>query len=128
MTDEKGHVLLIEDSPTQAKEYSLYMKRDGFAVSVAEDGITALNMLDKLNVSVIVLDLNLPGMNGFQICKRLKRDQHTAHIPIVMLTSSDNATDTLTGIEAGADDYIPKDDFAVENLLATLNALLDGSA
>lgn len=123
MTEEKGHILLVEDSPTQAKEYSLYLKRSGYSVTVAEDGIMALNMLDKLNVLAIVLDLNLPGMNGFQICKRLKRDQSTAHIPVVMLTSSDNATDTLTGIEAGADDYIPKDDFAVENLLATLSSL-----
>jgi DNA-binding response OmpR family regulator len=122
MTDSI-RVLLVEDSPTQAKEYSLYLQRAGYEVHIAEDGILALNLVDRVHPHVVILDVNLPGLNGFQVCRRLKRDNETAHIPIVMLTSADNANDTLQGLEAGADDYIPKDNFAIENLLSTLHTL-----
>ena len=116
-------ILLVEDSPTQAKEYALFMQRAGYEVSIAEDGIIALNVVNDCKPHIIVLDVNLPGLNGFQVCRRLKRDNNTSHIPVVMLTSADNASDTLQGLEVGADDYIPKDNFAVENLLSTLQAL-----
>lgn len=117
-------ILLVEDSATQALEYSYHLRAHGFSVLRAEDGITALTMTDEYRPQAIVLDVNLPGMDGFQVCRRLKRDPELHHIPIVMLTVADSADDTLLGLESGADDYIPKDSFAPQNLITTLNAIL----
>ena len=69
---------------------------------------------------LIILDINLPQMDGYQVCSRLKRDPNTLHIPVIMLTSSDNVSATLKGLQAGVDDFISKDDFATDNLLDTL--------
>lgn len=116
-------VLLIEDSLTQAREITLFLKRAGIQVVHEEDGGRGLKQVYSLKPDAIVLDVNLPTMDGLQICRRIKRDPEVAHIPIIMLTSADNADATLTGIEAGADDYIPKDRFAIDNLLTTLAAI-----
>ena len=62
-------------------------------------------------------------MNGVQVCRRLKRDHNLAHIPVIMLTSADGSDDILHGLDAGATDYIPKDDYAADNLVATLGAI-----
>jgi DNA-binding response OmpR family regulator len=119
----KASILLVEDSPTQAKEYGLLLQREGYEVRVSGDGFTALVMA-RHKIDAIVLDINLPGLDGFQVCRRLRRDPITATTPIIMLTSVTNAKDTLTGLEAGANDYIPKDEFAIEQLLLSLNSLL----
>lgn len=120
-----GLVLVVEDSPTQAQKTSTMIKiLCGLNVALAADGIEALRIVDANRPDVIVLDVNLPGMDGYQLCKRLKRDQNTAHIPIIMLTSADSAQAAMQGIGAGADDYIPKDVFATENLVATLRNYL----
>lgn len=118
-------ILLVEDSPTQAQEYAYHLRKAGYDVSIAQDGILALNMVISYQPHVIVLDINLPILDGFQICRRVKRDKEMKHIPIVMLTSADNMNANLKGLEAGADDYIPKDEFAVENLLSTLKSLTE---
>lgn len=121
---KKLHVLLVEDSPTQAREIAARIRDQEMDVTVVGDGITALTTIRDKMPDLIVLDVNLPGgIDGFQVCRRIKRDSLVSHIPIVMLTSADNADDTLTGIEAGADDYIPKDAFASDNLTVTLNDL-----
>ena len=88
-----------------------------------EDGVQGLRLVDIEQPDLIVLDVNMPKMDGYQVCRRLKRDPNTQHIPIVMLTSNDGTEDALKGLEAGADDYIPKDSFASEHLLSTLQAL-----
>ena len=118
-------ILLVEDSPTQAqKMVAVLSTLYGFQVMVASDGIEGLRMASDLHPDIIVLDVNLPKMDGFQVCKRLKRDNNTAHIPIIMLTSSDSSDSAMTGLDSGADDYIPKDAFATENLIATLRNYL----
>jgi DNA-binding response OmpR family regulator len=116
-------VLIVEDSPTQAKEIEANLQRHGFRVVIAPDGLAGLEAADEFHPDLIVLDVNLPKMDGYQVCRRLKRDPKTASIPIIMLTIDDSSDATLTGLEAGADDYIPKDVFASENLIATLQAL-----
>lgn len=118
-------ILLVEDSPTQAQEYAYHLRKAGYDMNIAQDGILALNMVISYQPHVIVLDINLPILDGFQICRRVKRDKEMKHIPIVMLTSADNMNANLKGLEAGADDYIPKDEFAVENLLSTLKSLTE---
>lgn len=85
-------------------------------------GLTALRMVDELHPDLVVLDVNLPKMDGYQVCRRIKRDPNTAGIPVIMLTVADSSGATMTGLEAGADDYIPKDIFANENLISTLQA------
>jgi CheY-like chemotaxis protein len=114
-------ILIVEDSPTQAQKVgSVLTTLYGLHVIVAKDGVEALAMAGKDHPDAIVLDVNLPQMDGYQVCKRLKRDKNTAHIPVIMLTSSDTSDAALQGLESGADDYIPKDVFATENLISTL--------
>ncbi len=115
--------LLVEDSPTQAIEITAALKQCGFDVISAVDGLVGLDMVYEHHPVLIVLDVHLPKMNGYQVCRRLKRDSKTASIPVIMMTVADSSDATLAGLEAGADDYIAKDVFAAENLITTLNSL-----
>lgn len=116
-------VLIVEDSPTQAKQIANQLAQHKINVLIATDGPEALRMVDERGPDLIVLDVNLPTMNGYQVCSRLKRDPQTAHIPVIMLTSSDNSDSMLAGLNAGAMDYIPKDVYAAKNLLETLRSI-----
>ncbi|MBZ0303321.1 MAG: response regulator [Anaerolineae bacterium] len=116
-------VLIIEDSMTQAKRIAAQISRYDINVICAEDGLQGLRMVDIEPPNLIVLDINMPKMDGYQVCRRLKRDPNTQHIPIIMLTSNDSSEDALKGLEAGADDYIPKDAFASEHLLSVLGTM-----
>lgn len=116
-------ILLIEDSKTQADQISAQLNKNGLEVVIAYDGPEGLQAVDDYTPDVILLDVNLPSMTGFQVCHRLKRDRNTAHIPIIMLTASDGSDDILRGLNAGATDYIAKDAFAADNLMTTLQSL-----
>src|SRR5689334_20383164 len=116
-----GLVLLVEDSPTQAQKIAAMIKFVcGLNVIVAKDGFEALRSVESSHPDVVVLDVNLPGMDGHQVCRRLKRDQNTAHIPVIMLASGDSSQAAIDALDSGADDYIPKDVFATDNLMSTL--------
>lgn len=117
-------IVLVEDSPTQAQQIAATLSSYEVEIIVAEDGLQALRIVEGLKPNLVILDINLPKMDGFQICYRLKRDSNTCHIPVVILTSMDNADATLHGLEVGADDYLPKDTFTAENLFATVNSFL----
>ncbi len=116
-------VVIIEDSVTQAKQIAAELSDYEVRVLIADDGPQGLRLVYSELPDVILLDVNLPSMSGYQVCRRLKRDEETAHIPVIMLTALDSADETLQGLDAGAIDYIPKDAFATENLLATLRSL-----
>jgi len=116
-------VLIIEDSSTQAQLIAAQLSQHDISVICAEDGVQGLRLVDIEQPHLIVLDINMPKMDGYQVCRRLKRDPNTQHIPVVMLTSNDSSEDALKGLDAGADDYIPKDSFASEHLLSTLKTL-----
>ncbi|MCU0513728.1 MAG: response regulator [Anaerolineae bacterium] len=116
-------IIVVEDSPTQAQEIAFRLSEHDIDVMIATDGPQALRLIEEMQPHLVVLDVNLPSMSGLQVCKRLKRDERTAHIPVVMFTAADRTEDILAGMEAGALDYIPKDHFAAENLLATLQRL-----
>ena len=122
-------ILIIEDSSTQFKLIAAHLSQYDINIIGAEDGIQGLRLVDAECPDLIVLDVNLPKMDGYQVCQRLKRDPSTREIPVIMLTSNDSSEDALKGLDAGADDYIPKDAFASENLLTTLRTigLLGGS-
>lgn len=116
-------IIVVEDSPTQAQEIAYTLSYYDINVLIASDGPQALRLIEEIQPDLVVLDVNLPSMSGLQVCKRLKRDELTAKIPVVMFTSADRTEDIVAGIEAGALDYIPKDHFAAENLLSTLRRL-----
>lgn len=116
-------VLLIEDSKTQAAQIKATLESLGLDVRVAYDGLDGIRSVMEKHPGLIVLDVKLPGMDGFQVCRRLKRSPDTASIPIIMLTERDEAQSTMSGLQAGADDYIPKDIFATEHLMTTLQEM-----
>ncbi len=121
----KPLVLIVEDSPTQAKEVAATVTNCGARAMVAADGVDALNLVDQEHPMLIILDVNLPKMDGYQVCSRLKRDPDTASIPVIMLTTADSADATIYGLGVGADDYIPKDSFAMDNLTVALKAYME---
>jgi len=116
-------VLLVEDSKTQAKQISDVLVSVGLTVRVVGDGPEAIREAMENPPDLIVLDIKLPSMDGYQVCRRLKRMEETQNIPIIMLTDKVGAKETMTGLKAGADDYIPKDIFAAEHLMETLKEL-----
>jgi CheY-like chemotaxis protein len=116
-------VLLIEDSKTQATQIKATLESVGLNVRIAYDGLDGIRAVLEKAPALIVLDVKLPGMDGYQVCRRLKRTPETQSIPIIMLTERDGAQETMSGLQAGADDYIPKDIFATEHLINTLQEL-----
>lgn len=116
-------VLIIEDSTTQAKLTASQLSHYDINVVLAENGLQGLRYVDNFHPDLIVLDVNLPKMDGYQVCSRLKRDENTRHIPVIMMTANDSSDDALKGLEAGADDYIPKDMFAIKHLISALETM-----
>lgn len=117
---EAMKILIIEDSATQAKLIAGQLTRYHIDVVIAEDGMQGLRYVDAVKPDLIILDINLPTLDGYQVCYRLKRDEETRHIPVIMMTDNDTSSEAAKGLDAGADDYIPKDDFAIQNLLSTM--------
>jgi DNA-binding response OmpR family regulator len=101
-------VLLVEDSKTQAAQIKETLESVGLAVRVAYDGPDGIREAVERPPALIVLDVQLPTMDGFQVCRRLKRNPSTQNIPIIMLTDRSGPKATISGLRAGADDYIPK--------------------
>jgi DNA-binding response OmpR family regulator len=116
-------VLLVEDSRTQAAQIKETLESVGLKVRVAYDGPEGLRDALENPPALVVLDVKLPSMDGFQVCRRLKRNPATQDIPVIMLTEKASAKATMSGLHAGADDYIPKDIFASEHLINTLHEL-----
>jgi CheY-like chemotaxis protein len=117
-------ILLVEDSQTQAAQIKMVLENAGdIEVKVAYSALEGLNLAREVSPALIILDVVLPDMDGFQVCRRLKRDPVTMAIPVIMLTEKSSANATASGLQAGADDYIPKDIFAAEHLIDTLGEL-----
>ncbi|WP_067450937.1 response regulator transcription factor [Actinomadura macra] len=100
-----GRVLVVDDDPTVAEVVARYLARDGHEVSCVADGRAALREARDHPPDLVVLDLMLPGMDGLEVCRRLRE---TSTVPIVMLTALGTETDRLVGLETGADDYVTK--------------------
>ncbi len=105
-------ILIVEDSPPQAIKLKLMLESTGCHVSWAGTGLAGLEIAQQKYFDLIVLDIELPDIDGFRVCRILKADSKLADIPVVMLTSRDQTQDALNGLEVGAIDYIPKDAFA----------------
>ena len=116
-------VLVIEDSHTQAMHLQALLETSGLHVLVASDGRSGLQTAREANPDLVVLDLEMPGMNGFQVCQELKTARETAGIPVIMLTRHDDGDTVVLGLQVGADEYIPKDAFSDAVLLETLRQM-----
>ena len=114
------HVLLIDDEEALRASLTYSLVEEGYQVTTAPDGMTALKLFHKQVPDVIILDLMLPGIDGMEICWRLRA---YSDVPIVMLTAKDQDIDKIWGLEAGADDYVTKP-FNTRELLARIKAVL----
>lgn len=112
-------ILIVEDESSISDFVKLELEYEGYQVSIKEDGREGLKEALENDYDLIILDIMLPSMNGFEICRRLKREKNT---PIIMLSAKDSVIDKVNGLQIGADDYIPKP-FAIEELLARINAI-----
>lgn len=119
----KKKILVVEDSPTQALHMQTLLEQEGVDVFLAHDGRTGLQMAQELHPDLIVLDVQMPEMNGFQVCRQLKGQRKTKDIPIIMFTRHDEQEAVVLGLQTGAVDYIPKDAFADAVLLETLRQM-----
>ena len=113
-------ILVVDDEPKIVKQARDYLEQGGFRVAVAGDGTTALAQARHERPDLVVLDLNLPGMDGLDVCRTLRRE---SDVPIIMLTARVDETDRLIGLELGADDYITKP-FSPRELVARVRAVL----
>ena len=103
-----ARVLVVDDIPANVKLLEARLVAEYFDVVTAEDGFKALGICDQEQVDIILLDIMMPGMDGFEVCERLKANPKTAHIPVVMVTALDQPSDRVRGLKAGADDFLTK--------------------
>ncbi len=122
-TSNAPAILLVEDSPPQALRFKVSLENNGCQVHWTKTGQAGLEAARKQKFDLIVLDIELPDINGFDVCRELKTDPKLVDIPVVMLTVHDQAQDALVGLETGAIDYIPKDPFAEVVLLETIKQM-----
>jgi two-component system, OmpR family, alkaline phosphatase synthesis response regulator PhoP len=114
-------ILLVDDEPSIIQLARLYFERDGFHVQEVGDGEAALDMITRLHPALVVLDLMLPKLDGFEVCRKLRASGDQT--PIIMLTARDEDIDKILGLELGADDYLTKP-FNPRELIARVKAIL----
>jgi DNA-binding response OmpR family regulator len=115
-----GMILLVEDDESVGTLVRTYLDRNGFRVCWVRTGEEALAELTRHPIRIVILDIGLPGMDGFEVCRRIRA---RSAVPIVMLTARDEEPDRVAGLEIGADDYVPKP-FSPRELLARVKAIL----
>ena len=107
-TSEKKKILVVEDEPDVRKALKIRLENNNWDVLLASDGDEALKEIRKSHVDLIILDIMLPKMNGYKICRLIKFDAKYKHIPVIMLTVRAEKEDKISGMEAGAEEYITK--------------------
>ncbi|NER33951.1 MAG: response regulator [Oscillatoria sp. SIO1A7] len=118
-------VLVVEDSVTQREMILTLLKGSGLKVTIANDGIEALEEIQANVPDLVVLDIVMPRMNGYEVCRRLKADPNTQNVPVVMCSSKGEEFDRYWGMKQGADAYIAKP-FQPTELVGTVKQLLRG--
>ncbi|MDJ0783474.1 MAG: diguanylate cyclase [Desulfosarcinaceae bacterium] len=121
--EEPSTILVVDDNPLNLKMMSSILKINGYSVLQAASGHEALHTCQKFEVDLVLLDIMMPEMDGFETCRRLKTQEHTRMIPVILLTALDDAESRLQGIEAGADDFISRPPNKTE-LLARTRSLI----
>jgi DNA-binding response OmpR family regulator len=115
-----SRVLVVEDEPNLAETIAYSLKREGYTAATVGDGYAAVEAAREQAPDVVILDIMLPGIDGLEVCRRLRR---TSSVPILMLTARTEEMDRVVGLEVGADDYLSKP-FSMRELLARVRALL----
>jgi len=113
-------ILIVEDESSFSEALAFLLGKEGFEVSVAEDGREALNIFAKEGADLILLDLMIPEISGVEVCRSIRA---TSHVPIIMLTAKDAEIDKVVGLELGADDYVTKP-YSSRELIARIKAVL----
>jgi len=119
----RENILVVDDEEDILELVQYNLSREGYQVRQAGTGEEGLKIARQKKPDLVILDLMLPGVDGLEVCKNLKNDPKTAHIPIIMLTAKSEEADMVTGLELGADDYIPKP-FSPRVLLARVKTVL----
>lgn len=120
-----GRILVVDDDPTVAEVVTGYLRRAGFTVETAADGPAALACAGRAWPDLVVLDLMLPGLDGLEVCRRLRA---TGPVPVIMLTARGDEDDRIAGLEMGADDYVTKPFSPRELVLRVSSVLRRGAA
>jgi two-component system, OmpR family, alkaline phosphatase synthesis response regulator PhoP len=115
-------ILIVEDEADIAQLVKLYLEKDGFRPTIAKTGVEGLKLVKAERPDMVILDLMLPEMDGLEICKKIRTSIDTALLPIMMLTAKAEESDTIIGLELGADDYVTKP-FSPKVLVARVKAL-----
>lgn len=123
IADTRTMILIVDDEPDTLLPLARALEADNYAVTGAVDGVEALEKVRSENPDLILLDLMLPKINGYEVCLQLKDDPMTRHIPIIMLSAKGEIKDKVLGIEIGADDYVTKP-FDLLELKVRIRALL----
>ncbi|MGB5164944.1 MAG: response regulator [Woeseiaceae bacterium] len=116
-------VLIIDDSPTELHLFQSMLEKSGFGTLVADSGEEGIRQAISSRPDIILMDVVMPGMNGFQATRKLTKDPATAHIPVIMITTKDQETDKIWGMRQGAVEYIVKPVDA-KQLVAKINAVM----
>ncbi len=111
---------MVDDEPTYRDALAFNLRRDGYQVAVAADGVAAVAAFETESPDLILLDLMLPGLSGIEVCKRVRA---TSNVPIIMVTAKDDEVDKVVGLEVGADDYLTKP-YSYRELVARIRAVL----
>jgi two-component system response regulator RegX3 len=120
MSESPARILIVDDEPSITEFVSYNLKKEGYEVSVAENGDDALALARDNAYDLVVLDVMLPGMDGYEVCRRLRAD---SDLPVLFLSARDTELDKVVGLEIGGDDYLAKP-FGVRELTARVKALL----
>ena len=121
MSNEK--IFIVEDEPDILDVISYSLNREGFQVESSPNGAESIELLEQFKPDLILLDLMLPGMGGLDVCRHLKNDELSKHIPIIMVTAKGEESDIVLGLGLGADDYISKP-FSPRELIARIKSVL----
>lgn len=113
-------ILVVEDETSLSEAISFLLRKEGFEVEVAEDGLSAVSIFERNGADLILLDLMLPGLSGTEVCKQIRTK---SSVPIIMLTAKDSEVDKVVGLELGADDYVTKP-YSTRELIARIRAVL----
>jgi twitching motility two-component system response regulator PilH len=118
-------ILIVDDSPTELHLFQNMLEKNGFRTLVADSGEEGIRQAQKAHPDCILMDVVMPGMNGFQATRKLTRDPATARIPVIMITTKDQETDKIWGMRQGAVEYLVKP-VAEKELVARINAVMAG--
>lgn len=116
-------ILIVDDEQHIVELLSYNLEKEGFSTVKAYDGEAAFGMVRSEKPSLMILDIMMPKMNGFDVCKAIRRNPETANLPIIMLTAKANEVDKIIGLEIGADDYVTKP-FSIQELIARVRTIL----